>query len=72
MKAALEKELSALTLEEKNEVLNYLAPYAIPDEDDSISSELMEELNKRLVSHRSDPAGSITLEQFKNREFGIL
>jgi hypothetical protein len=72
MKAALEKELSALTLEEKNEVLNYLAPYAIPDEDDSISNELMEELNKRLVSHRSDPTGSITLEQFKNREFGIL
>jgi hypothetical protein len=72
MKAALEKELSALTFEEKNEVFTYLAPFVTPVDDDSISNELMEELEQRLVSHRSAQAGSITFEQFKNRELGIL
>ena len=72
MKAALEKELSALTLEEMNEVFTYLAPFVTPVDDDAVSNELMAELEQRLVSHRSDPTGSITFEQFKNREFGIL
>ena len=71
MKAALEKELSALSLEEKNEVVTYLMPFVTPPESDDISPELLELLEQRLKQHRSDPTGSITLEQFKNRQFGI-
>ena len=71
MKAALEKELSALSLEEKNEVVSYLMPFVTPPESDDISPELLELLEQRLKQHRSDPTGCITLEQFKNRQFGI-
>ena len=71
MKAALEKELSALSLEEKNEVVTYLMPFVTPPEGDEISPELLEMLELRLKEHRADPTGSITLEQFKNRQFGI-
>ena len=66
MKASLEKELSALSLEEKNEVFAYLMPFVTPDEEsEEISPELMAELEKRLAAHRADPAGSMTLEEFE-------
>ena len=69
MKAALEKELSALSLEEKHEVVTYLMPFVTPPESDEISPELLEMLEQRLRDHRADPTGSITLEEFKNRHF---
>lgn len=71
MKAALEKELSALSLEEKNEVVTFLMPFVTPTDSEGISSEILEILENRLQEHRADPTGSITLEQFKNRQFGI-
>ena len=56
MESELEKQLSALTLEN----------------DDFISREVMAELDQRLTAHRADATGSITFEQFKNRDFGIV
>jgi putative addiction module component (TIGR02574 family) len=70
MKAELEKELSELSLEEKNEVFTFLMPYVTPDfEDEPVSAELMEELERRLAAHKADPSGSITIEEFKQRQF---
>ena len=66
MKAALEKELSALTLEEKHEVFSYLAPFVTPD-DDSISDELMAELNRRIEEDNRNPEAAISFDEFKSR-----
>lgn len=67
MKAALEKELSALSLEEKNEVFNYLMHFVTPAEEDPISHELMAELDKRLEDDDRNPDAAMTLEAFKKR-----
>ncbi len=71
MKAALERELSALSFEEKAEVYTYLASFVIPPEPENMAPELLAELEQRLAAHRLDSTGSITLEQFRNREFGV-
>lgn len=67
MKAALEKELSALSLEEKNEVFTYLMPFVTPADDDSISPELRTELDRRLEEDDRNPEAAMSLEEFKNR-----
>ncbi len=67
MKAALEKELSALSLEEKNEVFTYLMPFVTPEDGDSISPELMEELESRIREDDLNPQAAMALEDFKNR-----
>jgi hypothetical protein len=66
MKAALEKELSALTLEEKNEVFTYLVPFVTPVDDFSISPGLMTELNRRIEEDDKFPETAISFEQFKS------
>lgn len=71
MKAELEKQLTGLSLEEKSEVVSFLMPFVTPtDDEDEVSPELMAELERRLEAHRADPSGSITLEEFKKRQFG--
>ncbi len=67
MKAALENELSALSLEEKNEVFTYLMPFVTPADDDSISSELMAELEARIREDDLNPEAAMTFEDFKHR-----
>jgi putative addiction module component (TIGR02574 family) len=69
MKAELEKELAALSLEEKNEVFTFLMPFVTPGFDDEVPADLMAELERRLAAHEADPTGSITLEEFKKRRF---
>lgn len=66
MKAALEKELSALTLEEKNEVFTYLVPFIMPVDDFIISPELMTELNRRIEEDDKFPETAISLDQFRS------
>ena len=67
MKASLEKELSALSLEEKNEVFTFLMPFVTPANDDSISPELMAELDARIREDDSNPEAALTFEDFKLR-----
>lgn len=70
MKAELEKQLTGLSLEEKNEVFTYLLPFVTPGFDEEpIHPELLSELERRLAAHQADPSGSITLEEFKKRRF---
>ncbi len=67
MKAALEKELSALTLEEKNEVMTFLMPFVTPPENEEVSLELLEVLDRRLEEDDSNPQAAMTLDEFKGR-----
>ena len=71
MKVELEKELSALSLEEKNEVFTFLMPFVTPNYEEGyeVPADLMAELERRLAAHDADPSGSITLEEFKKRSF---
>jgi len=70
MKAELERQLTGLSLEEKNEVVSFLMPFVTPDfDEDPIHPELSSELERRLSVHLADPSGSITLEEFKKRRF---
>ena len=71
MKAELEKELAALSLEEKNEVFTFLMPFVTPNYEEryEVPGDLMAELERRLAAHVADPSGSITLEEFKKRSF---
>jgi len=68
MKAELEKELSALSLEEKNEVFTFLMPLVTPDfEEEADSTELIEELERRLDSDKKNPEAAISFEEFNER-----
>ncbi len=67
MKASLEKELSALSLEEKVEAYTYLAPFVTPPENEDISPELLEMLDRRLEEDERNPEAAMSLEEFKNR-----
>lgn len=67
MKAALEKELSALSLEEMNEVFTFLMPFVTPEDGDSISPELMVELESRIRGDELNPEAAMTFEDFKHR-----
>ena len=72
MKAELEIALTALTIEEKTEVYTFLSPFVTPpSRDEDVSPDLLVELEKRLVLHRADPSGAVTLEQFKRRQFNV-
>lgn len=70
MNATLQKELAALSLEEKAEVIDFLLPAVVGAEDDEISPELMAELERRIDAHEKDPSGAITLEEWR-RERGL-
>ena len=66
MKAELEKELSALSLEEKNEVFTFLMPFVTPNFED-VPTELVQELEARLEADKKNPDAAISLEQFNKR-----
>lgn len=68
MKAELEKQLTGLSLEEKNEVFTYLLPFVTPDFDGEADSEdLILELEKRLEDDKANPGAAIGLEEFNKR-----
>jgi len=67
MKAELEKELSALSLEEKNEVFTFLMPFVTPDGNPEEATELMQELERRLEADKKNPGAAISLEEFNKR-----
>ena len=67
MKAALEKELAALSLEEMNEVFTFLMPFVTPDDGDSIAPELMVELESRIREDELNPEAAMTFENFEHR-----
>ena len=48
MNASLQKELAALSIEEKAEVIDFLLPDVVKAEDEEISPDLMAELERRL------------------------
>ena len=67
MKAELEKELAALSLEEKNEVFTFLMPFVTPDGNPEEATELMEELERRLEADKANPGGAVSFENFNKR-----
>ncbi|MCP5523331.1 MAG: addiction module protein [Verrucomicrobiales bacterium] len=69
MNATLEKELAALSLQEKAEVIDLLLPDVVGGED-RIPHGLMEELERRDVAHEADPSGALTLREFDRKWFG--
>jgi hypothetical protein len=69
MNAELAQKLTELSLEGKSEVVSFLMPFVTPNDDEEIESKLMNELETRIQEHRSNPSGSITFEEFKQRQF---
>ncbi len=70
MNATLQKELAALSREEKAEIIDFLIPAVAGSEDDDISPELMAELERRIAEHEADPSGAVTLEEWR-KERGL-
>jgi len=70
MNAALEKQLAALSLEEKAEVIEFLTPavHGMHGHDaDDISPDLLAELERRMDEDDADPSGGMSLEEFDAR-----
>ena len=67
MKADLEKELLALSLEEKIEVLVFLIPFVTSDPKDEIPPELIADLEHRIAADNENPDAAISFEEFKRR-----
>lgn len=70
MNAILQKELAALSIQEKAEIIDFLLPDVVRAEDEEISPDLMEELERRIEAHQQDPSGAITLEEWR-KERGL-
>lgn len=70
MNAALEKELAALSPEEKAEVVDLLLPAVVGRESAEIPAELLAELERRADQYDSNPTGAMTLREFDQKWFG--
>ena len=70
MNATLEKELNALSPEEKAEVIDFLLPDVVGNDNDEISAELLAELERRDDAYEANPAGAQTLREFDRKWFG--
>jgi hypothetical protein len=70
MNATLEKELAALTPEEKAEVIDFLLPDVTGGNDDAIPAELLAELERRDDEYEANPTGAMTLREFDRKWFG--
>ena len=70
MNATLEKELTALSPEEKAEVIDFLLPEVIAQDDESIPPELLAELERRCDAYDANPTGGMTLKEFDRKWFG--
>ena len=69
MNATLEKELAGLTLQEKAEVIDFLLPEVIGN-DDAIPADLLAESERRDEAYEANPAGGKTLREFDQKWFG--
>lgn len=70
MNATLEKELTALSRDEKAEVIDFLLPDVIAQDDESIPAELLAELERRCDAYDANPTGEMTLKEFDQKWFG--
>ena len=69
MNATLEKELTALSVAEKAEVIDFLLP-AVVGSDDEIPPALLTELERRDEAYERNPASGLTLEEFDRKWLG--
>lgn len=69
MNTTLEKELTALSPEEKAEVVDFLLP-AVVGNDEEIAPDLLAELERRDDAYEASPAGALTLREFDQKWFG--
>ena len=70
MNATLEKELTALSPEEKAEVIDFLLPEVVGNDNDEISAELLAELERRDDAYEANSTGAMTLREFDKKWFG--
>jgi len=70
MNATLEKELTALSPEEKAEVIDFLLPDVIAQDEEGIPAELLAELERRCDEYDANPKGEMTLREFDRKWFG--
>ena len=70
MNATLEKELTALSPEEKAEVIDFLLPEVVGNDNDEISADLLAELERRDDAYEANPTGAMTLREFDQKWFG--
>ncbi len=70
MNATLEKELDALSPEEKTEVIDFLLPSVVGSDNDEISTDLLAELERRDDAYEANPTGAMTLREFDKKWFG--
>lgn len=70
MNAILEKELAALSPQEKAEVIDFLLPDVVGNDNDEIGAELLAELERRDDAFEADPTGTLTLRDFDGKWFG--
>ena len=57
MNAILEKELSALSAEEKSELIDHLLAEVVADDAAPISPDLLAELERRAEAYEKNPVG---------------
>lgn len=69
MNATLEKELTALSVEEKAEVIDFLLP-AVAGTDDEIPPVLLTELERRDEAYERNPSAGLSLEEFDRKWLG--
>jgi putative addiction module component (TIGR02574 family) len=67
MNATLEKEIATLKPEEKRQLIDELWQQLEPENDDYISPEWLEELERRADAYDANPTGGMTLEQFEKK-----
>ena len=69
MNAILEKELAALSPQDKAEVIDFLLP-AVVGHDDEIPADVLTELERRDDAYEANPTGAMTLCEFDRKWFG--
>jgi len=67
LNTTLEKELAALSLREKAEVIDFLLPSVVGDDTSEIEPGLMAELERRIEEDAANPEGSISLGEFHRK-----
>lgn len=70
MKATLEKNLVGLTLEEKAEVIDFLLPDVVGNDNEEMPAGLLAELERRDDAYEANPTGAMTLREFDRKWFG--
>ena len=70
MNVTLEKELAALSPQEKAEVIDFLLPDVVGRDNDEIPTELLAELERRDAAYEANPTGAMNLREFDQKWFG--